>query len=435
MCFSFTSVEHANIKLINAVNKNQKIEIFTIFIKKKDFPYDFFYYSFFYFYKMRFFLKLILIITLSTLINQLWSQSLSDQAEISILSFGPGEAVYDLWGHTAIRINDPVRQLDKVYNYGTYDFKASNFLMKFLRGKLDYALSIQRYRSVVRAYKRENRWIKEQILALTNDEKEKLYWALEQNYLPENRLYKYDFFFDNCATRPQQIIENNLDRDLQFLATDEISFRDILDEQLYNTPWTDFGIDLIIGAKADQLADERQQMFMPIYFYDNIASAEFEDTNEDIVKNELVIYESRAHERNTFPFIMTPFFLMILLLIFEVVIFIQSIRKKKLIFKFYDQFWFILIFIASLVISFMWFATDHLATKENWNLIWINPLFFFLLFPKKIKLKHWTSILLFILILLTVIFWSVIPQAYHIAFLPMMFILLLKLYKYAFLKY
>lgn len=362
---------------------------------------------------------------------------LSDQAEISILNMGPGNQVYSIWGHTAIRIQDPVTGLDKVYNYGTFDFDTPDFVLKFIRGKLDYTLSISHYYNMIAAYGREGRWVQEQVLNFDQAEKNKLYALLEENYKPENRFYKYDFFFDNCATRPVNMIQNSLHEPVQFQALPIAkTFRTILDEHLTNDSWLDFGIDLIIGARADELADPVAQMFMPKYVKDYFSSATIGQHVEKpaVVSQQILLEQSLIPKKDlALPF--RPAFVFNFLFGLELFLLFLIIRKKRPLWKMYDQLWFGIISLASLFLLFMWFGTDHLATKDNWNLWWINPLFLLVFFPFKTGARKWIFRFLAGLLILLIAFWTVIPQELNLAFLPLMLILLLKCIRYGFRVY
>ncbi|HAQ39271.1 MAG TPA: DUF4105 domain-containing protein [Saprospiraceae bacterium] len=359
---------------------------------------------------------------------------LSDQAEISVLNMGPGNEVYAIWGHTAIRVQDPINGWDKVYNYGTFNFNTPNFTLKFLRGKLDYTLSVQHYYNTVAAYGNEGRWIQEQTLNLDQTEKLRLYELLEENYKPENRFYKYDFFFDNCATRPVNIIRKSIRDSVTFVALPtEKSFRSILDEHLTNDSWLDFGIDLIIGARADQIADPVRQMFMPRYVKEYFGPAtKGTDVKQPLVAREKVVLEETKLPEKDFPFPFRPVFIFNLLLALEILLFVLSFRNKKAYWKVYDKTWFIVAGIASVFLLFMWFGTDHLATKSNWNLWWINPLFLIVVFPGSVNFKKWVFRLLTILLILLIACWTLIPQELNLAFLPIILILILKCIRYGF---
>lgn len=363
------------------------------------------------------------------------SQELSPRAEISLLTFGPGTEVYAIWGHTAIRVKDPVTRMDKVYNYGTFDFDTPNFTLQFIQGKLNYALSIQRYFRVIKAYQKEKRWIKEQLLNLSYEEREKLYTLLEENYQEENRYYKYDFLFDNCATRPLEIIEKSIVDSVDFQQKIELTYRDILDEQLIHNPWLDFGIDLIIGSLADVQASARQQMFMPVYVYRYFKNGmRLAEEAQPLVAKEKLLAEQGDIQWPNVPKLFWPFSIFLFLLILEIIFLVLSYSKNIKWLKFYDNFWFITLFLGSALLLFMWFGTDHIPTKYNWNILWMNPLFLFLVpfIPK--KLRRFMAKIQFVILIAFLALWFLIPQQFHLAALPMVGILGIKTYRYGFLK-
>ena len=154
--------------------------------------------------------------------------TLSETAVISVLTMGPGNALNDSFGHSAFRILDPNQHIDMVYNYGVYDFDTPHFYLKFTKGQLLYQLDRTSFNLFYRHYLEQNRWIKEQVLNLTTAEKQEVFNFLQNNYLPENRNYTYDFFFDNCATRIRdvlaRVLKNKLVYNSQF-ETDTYTFR------------------------------------------------------------------------------------------------------------------------------------------------------------------------------------------------------------------
>ena len=74
---------------------------------------------------------------------------LSDEAEVSLLTMLPGEEVYSLFGHSALRIRDDAAGLDRTYNFGTFSFDQPFFLLRFLRGSLDYQLDTDPFWAVL----------------------------------------------------------------------------------------------------------------------------------------------------------------------------------------------------------------------------------------------------------------------------------------------
>ena len=128
------------------------------------------------------------------------NQLLSPQAEISVLTIGPGASLNDAFGHSAFRIKDPIKGTDLVFNYGVYDFNTPNFYLKFAQGKLNYLIGLNYYEDFFETYISQNRTIKEQVLNVSSSEKQKLFDYLLNNIKPENRAYLYDFFYLARAT-------------------------------------------------------------------------------------------------------------------------------------------------------------------------------------------------------------------------------------------
>jgi hypothetical protein len=104
--------------------------------------------------------------------------SLGPDARITLLTCSPGDDLYSIFGHSAVRVEDPAQDIDWVFNYGTFDFSDPNFYTNFVRGKLNYKLSVSEYRYFEYSYQRENRWIWEQELNLTPGERQFLFDSL-----------------------------------------------------------------------------------------------------------------------------------------------------------------------------------------------------------------------------------------------------------------
>ena len=154
------------------------------------------------------FIILLLILFSTGKIALAQAPQLSSESTISLLTCGPGPDVYTYFGHSALRVTDPTLKLDRVYNYGTFDFNVPNFYGQFIDGKLFYMLSVVRYKGFIPDYMAENRFIKELQLNISLDDRQNLFSLLEINYLPENRHYWYDFFKDNCSSRIRDIVVN-----------------------------------------------------------------------------------------------------------------------------------------------------------------------------------------------------------------------------------
>lgn len=321
-----------------------------------------------------------IILSLLFLVQNLlaYSQSNPSDITISVLTCAPGKEIYSIYGHNAIRIQDRSTQSDIVYNYGTFDFDTPGFTAKFMRGKLPYLLATDDFVRFMREYQYFERAVTEQVLDLDSIQKQEILDALAVNMKPENRAYKYDFFMDNCATRLRDILKNNiagLTWD-QTNASDK-TFRQIIKEYQKPLPWTDFGIDLIIGAKADRKTTLMEETFIPDYLANALVNVTVNNGTKKIVQsNKVLITFPEGKEANKIiTFLLSPFFFFLILLIVEVNILMRSLKKQqnKWIPR-YDKLWLWVITFCSLLMVFMWVGTDHIPTKDNWNLLWASPL-------------------------------------------------------------
>ena len=197
---------------------------------------------------------------LPTIVN-----STPDTLRISLLTCSPGDEIYSAYGHSAVRVVDQKRGYDLVFNYGTFDFGTPYFIPKFLCGTLDYMLSVSSYQRFIRAYERERRDVVESELILSTEERADLEQFLFRNMQPENRFYRYDFFFDNCATRIRDLVFRISGRDVSAFqkADEDETFRDCLHLYVGQERWYGQGIDLILGTRADQDTSDYEKAMLP----------------------------------------------------------------------------------------------------------------------------------------------------------------------------
>ena len=164
----------------------------------------------------------------------------NDSIRLSLLTCAPGEEIYSLFGHTAIRYEDPANGIDAVFNYGLFSFNTPNFILRFSLGETDYQLGATDYARFAAEYAFDGRSVWQQTLNLSKEEKAELIRLLQENYLPENRVYRYNFFYDNCATRPRDKIEESIDGKVIYPAEPQdgsLSFRDIVHQYCKGHPW------------------------------------------------------------------------------------------------------------------------------------------------------------------------------------------------------
>jgi hypothetical protein len=357
------------------------------------------------------------------------AQSLSTQSTISLLTGSPGNELYSTFGHSAVRVKDPASNVDMVFNYGTFDFSTPNFYVKFVQGKLLYILSVEPFESFQFSFQYQNRSVTEQVLNLDMMQKNRLYSMLLENYKPENRSYKYDFFFDNCATRIRDILGEALDDKLQYNYPEvwqkgDITFRNLIDLYLLNHPWSDFGIDLALGVPTDHVARPTDYMFLPDYLSMALDSAVVMkgDASVPLVLSKTEILGNVPVDNSSVD---VPLILAWSLCILSFAFTYQGIKKRHRR-VWFDTIFFSVIGIVGWVVFLLWFATDHIATKTNLNILWAVPLhmplfLFWNALPTIFrKIYIWFTLILYLAILA---FWKIIPQSFHAAFIPLILIM------------
>lgn len=334
---------------------------------------------------------------------------LSPMSKISLLTIGTADELHSKFGHSALRIQDPSRDMDIVFGYGGFDFEAPFFYWKFTTGKLDYSMTGHRFPNFMENYKQENRWVHEQQLNLTQPERNELFRFLEENYRRENRNYKYDFLFDNCATKIPEVFKKVFGDRMSFndgYLNDTSTFRDLIHETLNTNSWSAFGIDLALGSVIDRKATTWEHQFLPFY-----VSKQFGNTlinGKDLVSTEQLLLDTRPMEKRN-HFILSPLFWLSLLMVVVIIITYFDLQRKRRS-KWLDFTLFLTTGIAGLLICFLWFATDHTSTKMNFNMLWALPLNIILAFilAKRKTPPIWVKnylLLLLGLIGVTIILW------------------------------
>lgn len=374
---------------------------------------------------MRIFLTIVFLFTSFCIHGQ--SIKLSSKAEIYVVTCGPyiGE-LYSAFGHSAIRVTDPVNRIDLIYNYGIFDFDQPNFYLNFAKGFLYYKLAVQDYENFKYTYIYYNRFIHEQRLNLSVDQKQRVFDFLQWNAQPENQYYRYDYFYDNCATRVRDAFVKALGEEVVFnldYVDGGLTIRELTDLYLQpNYPWGDLGIDLCLGLPMDKTATSWMYMYLPDYIEQGFASAEVikGSQKEPLVIENIVTFASTPSESDL-PLAFTPVFLF---WFFFVIILVTSIwqwlRKKRG--KYLDVFLFVLTGLLGWFLLLLWLATDHQAAARNMNILWAFPLnipvAFWLLKKDPPKWAFTFYGFFTVLLLLLVVFWSLLPQHLHYSLIP-----------------
>jgi len=364
----------------------------------------------------------VLLISLVSFVNA-QQNILSPEAEISVLTIGPGTSLNDSFGHNAFRIKDIVKGTDLVFNYGVYDFDTPNFYTKFAQGKLNYLIGLNYFEDFFESYIAQNRTIKEQVLNLSSEEKQALFNYLLNNVKPENRAYLYDFFYDNCATKIRDVLQEVLNNRINFHEPENFetqTFRKLIHGNLNRNSWGCFGIDLALGSVIDTKATPYQHMFLPKYIYSFFDNATLIDSNEKLVKQSNVLYQ-KTETNVTNNFLTSPLAILGLLGILIVFITFQDYKKNRRS-VWLDVALFTITGIIGVLILLLWFATDHQGTHQNYNLLWAFALNILVIGQVlKVKASPWfvkyLKLLLIMLCLLT-LHWIIGVQIFAICLIP-----------------
>ena len=359
-------------------------------------------------------------------------KTLSTEAEISVLTIGQGKSLNDAFGHSAFRIKDYIKGLDLVFNYGVYDFQTPNFYLKFAQGKLNYLIGLDYYEDFYESYVSQNRTIKEQILDLSQVQKQQLFDYLANNYKPENRAYLYDFFYDNCATRIRDVLEEATNNNIIFNTPERFeakTFRTLIHDHVSLNSWGAVGIDMALGAVIDKQATPYEHMFLPKNIYRFFNEATFKtNPNKTLVKQTRVLFEKiEQPKQNTF--FTSPLFVFGIIALFILFITYKDYKNNKRT-VWLDVSLFGLTGILGIFILLLWFATDHTGTHQNYNLLWAFALNI-LVIPQFIKKQPsiWFRKYLKFLIILLCLFtlhWIIGVQVFAIGLIPFLIALLVR---------
>ena len=373
------------------------------------------------------------ILFLFTQIHLSAQHQLSNQATVSVLTCGPGEELYTAFGHSAFRVYDPLLGLDKVYNYGTFDFNAPNFYLNFAKGNLTYQLSTSDFYRFLYTYNYEKRWVKAQVLNLSYIDVQLLYNYLENNALPQNRSYQYDFFYNNCATKIEDVIKKVLKYRVHFSnehITTHLTHRDLINAYTKNFKWGKFGIDLALGSVIDKEASKDEYKFLPDYIDEafNNATITYGIKEAPLVKNEGFIL--KQNEKTTPQIdLLQPIIVFLVLMLWVFFITFKNLKNNTRS-KWLDFILYLSTGIIGILVLLLWFATSHTATYKNFNFLWaFAPNIIIAFYVLKKELPQWIVFynwFLIVLIALLGVLWGLKIQVFNSALLPILILLIVR---------
>lgn len=329
--------------------------------------------------------------------SSLMAQTLSNEAKVSLITIAPGNSVFEGsgFGHSSLWVYDPLNGISRNYNYGTFTFQTGNFLLKFVQGTLPYTLSVVPMEYVVPHYEAERRDLTEQILNLSQAQKQKLFDFLENNALPQNREYQYRFFFDNCSSRIRDALQVACGDSLVYynkpIDGEAKSFRQWMNQYLEYKPWEKFLMNLALGLPSDEIATPEQEMYLPYNLMHHFEKATIGGKSLVSRTQPLVTTNFSHREQPSQPWWLSPMVLFGVLVVF-VIWYTQRQQKQLKISFLFDKIFFTIIGLAGWILLGLATATNHGVTEWNLHLLWAIPLYLPLaFFLSLIKQQTWVQ--------------------------------------------
>ena len=282
--------------------------------------------------------------------------ALSNNSRISVLTSEPGIEYYTIFGHSAIRVTDDSLGIDRVYNFGTFDFREPFFYMKFIKGNLKYFLSISDFKTFMSYSYLEKRKIHEQVLDLNLRERSKIFHNLERCNNSPDRYYIYDFYYDNCATRVRDFIFKSTEQQISFDSYQykNKTFRQLLKPYISSNYWIDFGINLVLGRESDKITRPSDYMFLPFYIMSILQTT-------SIVKDQKVILDALESTDKGYNYsYLSPWIIVAILLLLS-----AWSKSRKIVYYSVIS----IVGFSGLVLLLIGFYTDNAAFSNNLNVL------------------------------------------------------------------
>lgn len=362
----------------------------------------------------------------------------------SLITCSPGKEAYTLFGHTALRLRDSrMPEADIVFNYGVFDYNSQNFIYRFVRGETDYTLAAEPAQEFFYRYVGRGYTVWEQQLRLSPEQLARLRDLLKENYRPENRVYRYNFLYDNCTTRARDMLERAIAPDSIAYDNDTapLTFREILHRFTAGSPWLGFGIDMVLGAEVDRNTTTRQRMFIPSLYQGRLDKAlvavrQSAGTEDAPLVTETLVYPPQHQMEEAASFPLTPAQTGWLMLAIAAVLTLWDLKRGKAT-AWFDIVLYTLQGMAGIIVSYLFFFSVHPAVGSNWLVGLFNPLAFLLIAEAAVQCRHQRpligvgghSVLQYVnmaVLLFTLLLFCLPLQWLHPALLPMVLTLTLR---------
>ena len=334
-------------------------------------------------------LYIVLTFILSVVNATVGAQSMTnpDRIQISLLTCSPGKEVWAQYGHTAIRYYDKESGEDLAINYGIFSLDQTYFIPRFVLGMTDYRMGVQPMDMFLAQYSYEGRGVVEQVLNLSAEDKEVIYKALQENMKPENVVYRYNYFFDNCTTRARDMLVNHLHGKVVYPPAEEnATFRSMIHKWNNKYEWAQFGEDLLLGVNADRKTTKSEQQFLPENLRSDFDKARY--NGKPLVKETNVLLDAETEVAEpVFP--LSPLSVALIFAVISLVMMLFSYRRQQVYWA-----WDLALMLTSGLMGIIFFVmifSQHPCVSLNFILLFFNPLPLFFLYStiKKKKVIWW----------------------------------------------
>ena len=310
-----------------------------------------------------------------------------DRIQISLLTCSPGKEVWAQYGHTAIRYYDKESGEDLAINYGIFSLDQTYFIPRFVLGMTDYRMGVQPMDMFLAQYSYEGRGVVEQVLNLSAEDKEVIYKALQENMKPENVVYRYNYFFDNCTTRARDMLVNHLHGKVVYPpAEEDATFRSMIHKWNNKYEWSQFGEDLLLGVNADRKTTKSEQQFLPENLRSDFDKARY--NGKPLVKETNILLDAETEVAEpVFP--LSPLSIALIFAVISLVMMLFSYRRQQVYWA-----WDLALMLTSGLMGIIFFVmifSQHPCVSLNFILLFFNPLPLFFLYStiKKKKVIWW----------------------------------------------
>jgi len=352
--------------------------------------------------------------------------------KLSVLTVAPGREIFQLEGHTALRIvrdgSDGMPAFDNVVNWGVFDFNSPNFVGRFVKGDTDYMALAYPTELFLEEYRREGRQVVEQVIDVSSSQASAICAAVAENLRPEHRTYRYNYVLDNCATRPMELLARYADTSgadaFGGIEPGASTFRSEMRRYHKNYPWYQFGIDLALGRGIDAPVSQRACNFAPVQFRKSLAEAKRSDGTPLVSSTDVLVPGSEnGIAAGPTPWPLTPLAVGIYALIATIIVSLRDVRRRRIA-RWFDTLLLGTFGLLGLLLTFLIFCSSHYGASPNLLYLWLNPVCLMAAAAVWIKscrrVVYYYQICNFVAVVLLLVAFGAGAQAMNVAFLPLM---------------